>query len=82
MVLWFDIKYIQTHKHTHKKKTQHTQGPVDYTPIYIYIYTNYYVLTAAVFITLNEKFTGTKNLLSTMSFVFKNYSLVSHAPVG
>ena len=41
--------------------------------MFIYIYS--YVLIAAMFITLNGKFTDNKNLLSTMSFLFKNYSL-------
>ena len=50
-----------------------------YIFIYIYIYSNstYFVLTAAICITLNEKFTDIKNqdLLSAVPFLFIHYSL-------
>ena len=58
------------------KKTHSTlRGQSTDTPIYIYIYTTCYRLTAANLTRLNEYFTNIKNLLSTMSSLFKNCSL-------
>ena len=70
MVLWFDIMRTNTYTHTHKDTLQ-TQGPVDWYTISIHVYTTCYMLTAAIFITMNEKFTDIKNLLFAMSFLFK-----------
>ena len=58
--------------HTHEDK-QRTQGPFDWYP-FIYINTTCHVLTAAVCITFI--IICIKNLLSTMCFLLKNYSLV------
>ena len=70
MVLWFDIMRTNTYTHTHKDTLQ-TQGPVDWYTISIHVYTTCYMLTTAIFITMNEKFTDIKNLLFAMSFLFK-----------
>ena len=72
VVLWFDITNTNTHMHTY---TQHNQGLVDDTPTKMYIYTTCHALTAAIFITQNEYLTDIKNLLSTVSFLLKNYLL-------
>ena len=48
-LIWY---HTNTHTHTHKD-TEHTQGPVDWHT-HIYIYITYYVLTTAIFITLNN----------------------------
>ena len=69
------VLYSDLMSHAHKD-TQHTLWPVDWHTHINIIYTTTYVLTAVIFITLNEYFTYTKNLLSTMPFLFKNYSLV------
>ena len=53
---WYSdlISHKHKYKHTHTD-TQYTQGPVDsLIHINIYNYTNSYVLTAAIFITMNE----------------------------
>ena len=54
-----DMWYINLILHTHKRTQRHiahwgTSGlTYPYTPILIYIYATCYVLTAAIFITLN-----------------------------
>ena len=65
------------HTHTHRKTQRHAthSGARRLTLTHINIYTTCYVLTAAIFITLNDQFTDIKNLLTTMYFLFKNYSL-------
>ena len=57
MVFWwcFDlISHTQTHTHTHTQTRSTLRDRQTDTPIQIYIYTNCYVLTAAIFITLSE----------------------------
>ena len=76
---WYSNLMSHTHKYTHThthKHTQHTLAPLDWCTHMNIIYTTCYVLTAAIFITMNEYITDIKNLLSTMSFLFKNDSLV------
>ena len=57
MVFWwcFDlISHTQTHTHTHTQTRSTLRDRQTDTPIQIYIYTNCYVLTAAILITLSE----------------------------
>ena len=65
------------HTHTHTKTQRHAihSGARRLTLTHLNIYTTCYVLTATIFITLNDPFTDIKNLLTTMYFIFKNYSL-------
>ena len=65
------------HTHTHTKTQRHAihSGARRLTLTHLNIYTTCYVLTATIFITLNDPFTDIKNLLTTMYFLFKNYSL-------
>ena len=74
LVLWFDLTNPPTSTTHTQRHTAHS-GASGLTHPYKCIYTNCYVLIAAIFITLNEKFTDIKNLLYRMSFLFKNYSL-------
>ena len=54
---WYSdlISHTQVHTHTHKA-THHTQGPRDWHThiIILYIYTTCFVLTTAIFITMNN----------------------------
>ena len=71
-------KHTHTHTHTHTHKdTHHIKGPVDWhTHINIYLH-SHYILTAAIFIILNEQFIDTKKLTSTLSFLFICYSFAN-----
>ena len=65
--IWFDIKHTpaNTHTHTHTHKdTMHTQGPCVLNRL---THPYKYILTPSVT-------TDIQNFLSTMSFLFKNYS--------
>ena len=68
------ISHIKTQKHT-----QHTQGPLDWhTHINTYLHHLLFVHSSYLYYIkwLSEKFIDNKNLLSAMSFLFKN-SLVN-----
>ena len=73
--MWFfagNLIWYRTHKHT-----KHTQGPVDcHTHINIYLHHSLCGLWSYLYCTEWFTFTDIKNLLSTTSFLFKNYSLV------
>ena len=79
-VMWFFAGTMtQCHTHTNTQHTQHTQGPVDWhTHINIYLHHLLCAHSSCLYFVkwLNEWFTDIKNLTSTMSFLFKNYSLV------
>ena len=66
-------KHTTTHsKHTN---TQHTQGPVDWhTHINTYLHNVLFAHSSCLYYIkwFNDYFTDIKNLLSTMSFLFKN----------
>ena len=66
LVLWFDITHTNTHIH---KDTQHFQGPVHWHT-HINIYLHHLLCAQSSYLYYNE------DLLSTMFFLFKNYSLV------
>ena len=72
LVLWFDITHTQKHTHKHTALSEASR----LTHPYKQIYNACYLLTAAIFIKVNELFADIKNLFSTMSFLFKNYLLV------
>ena len=74
-VVFWQYSDLISHRHTKTHSTLRGQHTV--MPLWINIYTTSYVLTAAMCITLNGQFTNIKNLLSTMSSLFKNYSLVA-----
>ena len=74
LVLWFDITYTQIHIHTHKF-TRHTQGPKDWHS-HIKTFSHHLIYAHSNYLCYIEQFTDIKNLLSTMSFVLNNYSLV------
>ena len=73
---WYSDLILHTHEHTN---TQHLLGSAHWHT-HIDIYLRHLLRAHSSYIYrikwLNEKFTDIKNLLSTMSFLFKHYSLV------